>query len=585
MKKFIAALIGSGLIFLLSVIARAGSAQWDLNPGSGDWNTATNWTPMTVPNSFDIATFDLSETTAVSLSADTEVDSIVFNSGASAYTITASPGLTLTISGTGITNSSGTTQNFVTAVNEAGGLGAIVFTNSATAGSMTAFTNNGSAVSGHADGGFTEFFDTSTAGSATITNNGSAVSGAAGGFTLFFDTSSAGNGTFTNNGAGFSGANVGGFTGFVDMSTAANGIFINNGGTVSGAEGGFTVFVNSSTAGGGTFINNGGTVSGAIGGATEIARTSTAGSATLIANGGTGGGDGGTINFYEDSTGGTARVEVFDNGNLDISRHNAGSVTIGSIEGTGNVFLGANDLTVGSNNLSTTFSGVIQDDGAGGGTGGSLTKIGSGTLDLTGANTYTGGTTVSSGTLLVNNSIGSGTGSGAVQVNAGTLGGTGTIAGAVTVGTGSGAGAFLSPGTSPGTLTIQSSLTLNSDATYQFELDSSTAAADKIVANGVTINGANFSFSDLGHGKFSIGATLIIIDNTSTSPISGVFNNLSDGSTFSSNGSTFLVSYEGGTGNDLSLTSVAASVPEPMTWALLIFGAVPLTYLSRRCRG
>jgi hypothetical protein len=56
-------------------------------------------------------------------------------------------------------------------------------------------------------------------------------------------------------------------------------------------------------------------------------------------------------------------------------------MTIGSIEGDGNVFLGANNLTVGSNNLSTTFSGGIE------GTGGSLTKIGSGTLILSGANT------------------------------------------------------------------------------------------------------------------------------------------------------------------------------------------------------
>jgi len=35
MKKFVAALIGSGLIFLLFAIARAGSTQWDLNPESG----------------------------------------------------------------------------------------------------------------------------------------------------------------------------------------------------------------------------------------------------------------------------------------------------------------------------------------------------------------------------------------------------------------------------------------------------------------------------------------------------------------------------------------------------------------------
>ena len=35
--------------------------------------------------------------------------------------------------------------------------------------------------------------------------------------------------------------------------------------------------------------------------------------------------------------------------------------TIGSIEGNGVVFLGAQNLTVGNNNLSTTFSGLMQD--------------------------------------------------------------------------------------------------------------------------------------------------------------------------------------------------------------------------------
>jgi autotransporter-associated beta strand protein len=69
-------------------------------------------------------------------------------------------------------------------------------------------------------------------------------------------------------------------------------------------------------------------------------------------------------------------------------------VSIGSLEGTGNVFLGANNLTVGGNGNSTTFSGVIQDQGLNGGIGGSLTKTGTGTLTLSGANTYTGGTTV-----------------------------------------------------------------------------------------------------------------------------------------------------------------------------------------------
>ena len=61
---------------------------------------------------------------------------------------------------------------------------------------------------------------------------------------------------------------------------------------------------------------------------------SSADSATLIANSGSGGGGGGTIFFLHESTGGTACVEVFGNGNLDISVHDAPGVTIGSLEGT-----------------------------------------------------------------------------------------------------------------------------------------------------------------------------------------------------------------------------------------------------------
>jgi autotransporter-associated beta strand protein len=211
---------------------------------------------------------------------------------------------------------------------------------------------------------------------------------------------------------------------------------------------------------------------------------------------------------------------------------------------------------VGSNNLSTIFSGLIQDGGLSGGAGGSLTKVGSGMLVLTNANLYTGGTTIEGGKLVVNNRTGSGTGTGLVQVNGGTLGGKGTIAGPVILGTGSGPGAVLSPGkrgVKPAPLTIQSALTFNSDSTYNFGLKTNSA---NVVANGVTINGALFSFAALGVGALPAGTVFTVINNTATTPISGTFSNLPDGSTFTVGSNTFQTNYEGGDGNDLTLTVV-----------------------------
>jgi autotransporter-associated beta strand protein len=92
---------------------------------------------------------------------------------------------------------------------------------------------------------------------------------------------------------------------------------------------------------------------------------------------------------------------------------------IGSIEGSGNYFIGSKTLTVGGNNLSTTVSGVIQDGGISCGVGGSLTKIGTGTLTLTGTNTYSGGTNLNGGTLAINSDVNLGTG--ALSFNGGTL--------------------------------------------------------------------------------------------------------------------------------------------------------------------
>src|SRR5947208_13454237 len=68
----------------------AGSATWKLNPTDTDWNSAANWTPATIPDGQgDVATFSVSNTTNVSLERSLlAVNSIVFSSGASAFTLT-----------------------------------------------------------------------------------------------------------------------------------------------------------------------------------------------------------------------------------------------------------------------------------------------------------------------------------------------------------------------------------------------------------------------------------------------------------------------------------------------------------------
>src|SRR6266436_8940635 len=154
--------------------------------------------------------------------------------------------------------------------------------------------------------------------------------------------------------------------------------------------------------------------------------TSTAGSAIIITTAG------GLTAFVDSATGGDARFITNAGGAFDITSLSSGRMTAGSIEGAGTFSLGPNQLTVGSNNLSTEVSGVIR------GTGGSLVKVGTGTLTLSGTNSYTGATVVAGGTLSVTGDISPSSGV-AVGPNA-TLAGTGTAPG-VLVG-----GGTLAPG-------------------------------------------------------------------------------------------------------------------------------------------
>jgi autotransporter-associated beta strand protein len=160
------------------------------------------------------------------------------------------------------------------------------------------------------------------------------------------------------------------------------------------------------------------------------------------------------------------------------------------------------DLNVGARTVSAANSiaaieGVIS--GVISGAGGSLVKDGGGTLKLTAANTYDGGTTIISGRLLVSNTTGSGTGSGPVAVNAGTLGGTGTISGAVTVAS----GAHIAPGESIESLDV-GALTVNSGSFLDFELGApgspgvTSDLLNVLDSGGLTLNGGAVTLADAG---------------------------------------------------------------------------------------
>src|SRR5438477_6657366 len=70
-RRWLASLLASSALCMAALPAAAQDATWLLAPGSGDFNTAANWTPGTVPTG--TAFFGTSGVTAVSFSAGTTV--------------------------------------------------------------------------------------------------------------------------------------------------------------------------------------------------------------------------------------------------------------------------------------------------------------------------------------------------------------------------------------------------------------------------------------------------------------------------------------------------------------------------------
>jgi len=297
---------------------------------------------------------------------------------------------------------------------------------------------------------------------------------------------------------------------------------------------------------------------------------------------------GGAINF------GTASGSVLQAAD---SMTLANTTTISGVAGTSSSTTAYTANIEVANSKTLTLSGGLNNKLAVGTTsaeqksGGLLNKLGDGVLVLSGANnSYSGATTISAGTLLVN---GTSTAS-AITVNSGaSLGGSGSVGG-VTLLTGS----FLKPGNSPGNLTAASSV-WNSGATYEWQITSLTGTAgtnwDLFTVSGaldltnlsssakfnlaLDSGGALAGFSPTADYSWTFAKAASITGLTSTTAgtdISTLFNIAAgnfNGGVGPTNGFKVLVGETTGGYTSLNI------VPEPSTPALMGLGMVALLAL------
>ncbi len=184
---------------------------------------------------------------------------------------------------------------------------------------------------------------------------------------------------------------------------------------------------------------------------------------------------------------------------------------------------------------SNAVNGIIQD-----GSGAASVTVQSGTWTLSNANTNTGVTTVSGGTLALS----------------------GSLAGSLTV-----TGGAFAPRGLPATA---SALTLNAAGTFQARLNGATAGAqyDQLTAGGsVTLGGPLDLVAGPGLGA---GAGFRILNKTSAGAISGTFAGKPEGSAFTDDGYTWIISYLGGNGNDIVVTLATPS----QSWRFAYFGTI-----------
>jgi len=272
-----------------------------------------------------------------------------------------------------------------------------------------------------------------------------------------------------------------------DITATNTGILTTTSGLVTLTAGGTLGYVGNINAGSGglvvSLVDTDGLLSGIISGSGDFTKNgagtltlsgaNTYGGATLI--------NAGTLRLGAAAVipDGTA-VTVAAGATFDL---NDNDETIGSLAGAGNLDLGAATLTTGGDNTSTTFSGIFS--GAG-----NLVKTGTGSFELSGANTYAGTTTVSAGTLKVSHATGLGSTAGGTIVQSGATLELNDVLGGVEDTTLSGdgvggLGALISSGTSTlmGAMTLAAAVTIS--GTGSLTLNTITGAHDLTITGSL----------------------------------------------------------------------------------------------------
>jgi autotransporter-associated beta strand protein len=493
------AIVGSSLLAISSATAADGT--WSqTNAGPFDWGVSDNWTDGIIADGTDFTAFFTPNITAnqtVNLEADRTIGNITFTDSSSSNN--------LTISGTGILTLDRTTGVPVIDVTQSGR----ALTISSQISGADGLQKEGAGVlllngttSNYSGGTVITGGRLNAASDAALGNSNGSIT--LNGGTLGANTST---GTARQNGTNLVTAR--------DIIVGASGgsIFVskNNNFTTTGALSGSGAFTTANPGGSGgislyRFASSANTFTGSMSLNVADVRVSslgdTAGNNIVFT--------GADSAFRFNDTGATAGLTI-DNRAFELS--NVGA-TIDNLNATHALTINSNLVATGAAAKTLTlnsvagptnvFAGVIANETDGGTGTVALTKSGAGKWTLSGNNSYTGTTTVSGGTLVINGDQSLATG--AVAVNStSTLGGSGTIGGSVTVA----ATANLAPGASVGTLSIGGALSISDMAggagKLFYELGS-IAASDKIAVTGtLDIGEGLLGFSDF---DFSSVATL-----------------------------------------------------------------------------